>query len=155
MIRAVVLFFFAMPGTLNGFSTPRGRSIGKVRRNRPAMLRKDDKITPGEDDKVKLPTKLNLDSDKGKENVPIRIPIPSSVQRVLETIYYIWSYVVIALGIALSFGLLLNIFGYGYQLTEDGLRIDSIDQFRTENQFRIEVINSMKESRKGINVDPN
>lgn len=54
----------------------------------------------------------------------------------------------IALRGLLSIGLLLNIFGYGYQITPEGqLRIDTISQLREEAQFRQEVARSMKEYR--------
>ena len=59
----------------------------------------------------------------------------------------VFGYAMIALGTALSLGLVLNILGYGYQWTDHGLRIDTLEQLRTDNQFQRAVMESMKETR--------
>jgi LPS O-antigen subunit length determinant protein (WzzB/FepE family) len=66
-----------------------------------------------------------------------------------NTISLFWSYTMTVLGIALSFGLLLNLFGYAYIIDpEEGLRVDTIQQLRTEQQFRAEA------KRLSINEQP-
>jgi hypothetical protein len=63
--------------------------------------------------------------------------VPKVVQTVVWGIYRVWSYTFTFLGVALSGGLVLNVLGYGYNFTkEDGLRIDTLEQLRTENQFQ-------------------
>ena len=68
------------------------------------------------------------------------------LKKAFEVIDMVWSYTIIFLGTCLSLGLVLNLFGYGYTFSiQDGLRIDTISQFRTENQFRREAIRLEKE----------
>jgi len=50
------------------------------------------------------------------------------------------SYVTMTAGIALSFGLLLNLCGYAYQVSlERGLEIETVSRMREITQFRAEV----------------
>ena len=93
------------------------------------------------------------DSSSSTDRKKIKIVVPKVVQKVWDGAFYLWSYIIITLGIALSCGLVLNIFGYGYQLTDDGIRIDTIEQFRIENQFQIEIQNSMKQQQNGLRFE--
>lgn len=80
---------------------------------------------------------------------PIKIRVPIQIKYALDTIYFIWGFVVTILGVALSFGLILNLMGYAYQFEPDGsFRVDTVEQLRTETQFRTEIQSSMKEKRR-------
>jgi hypothetical protein len=71
------------------------------------------------------------------------------LRNLLLQINFGFAYIMIALGILLTAGLVLNLFGFGYQITPEGqLRIDTITQLREEAQFRREVFNSMQEYRQ-------
>jgi hypothetical protein len=48
-----------------------------------------------------------------------------------------WTYTITFLGVALSFGLLLNLFGHACIVDpEAGLQVDAIQELRKEKQFR-------------------
>lgn len=47
----------------------------------------------------------------------------------------IGAYSIIALGIVLTFGLVLNILGYAYQITSHGIEIDTLEHYRTQRQM--------------------
>jgi hypothetical protein len=66
------------------------------------------------------------------------------LQRAGLTLSFTWSYLNIALGALLSVGLLLNILGYGYAVTDHGLVIDTLENMRRDQQFQKAVIESMK-----------
>lgn len=83
---------------------------------------------------------------KSSDDNRIRIRIPIGFKYALDAIYTVWSYGIIVMGTALSLGLALNIFGYAFVIQDGDVRIDTIEQLRTENQFRIEIRNSMKQS---------
>jgi hypothetical protein len=70
------------------------------------------------------------------------------LQRAGLTLSFTWSYLNIALGALLSFGLLLNVLGYGYQVTEHGIAIDTLENMRMDQQFQKAVIESMKDVQK-------
>jgi hypothetical protein len=54
-----------------------------------------------------------------------------------QGIYLFFSYCSTFIGVALTGGIVLNLCGYGYVVSrETGLRIDTIDKLREENQFR-------------------
>jgi hypothetical protein len=91
------------------------------------------------------------DSDSSPENKappPGKKKEPSEfikgLQRAGLTLSFTWSYVNIALGALLSVGLLLNILGYGYAVTDHGLVIDTLDNMRRDQQFQKAVVESMK-----------
>lgn len=68
-----------------------------------------------------------------------KIVVPQAIRDVWNIISLLWGYIITPLGVALSFGLLLNLFGYAYIIDpEEGLRVDTIQQLRTERQFRAE-----------------
>lgn len=72
--------------------------------------------------------------------------VKKSLSRFLLNVNFAFGYAMTALGVLLSIGLLLNLLGYGYQITPQGeLRIDTIGHLREEAQFRSEVKKSMKE----------
>jgi hypothetical protein len=73
-----------------------------------------------------------------------RFAVKKGLGKVFLALSFIWSYAIIALGTLLSVGLLLNILGYGYQLTEYGIVIDTLDQMRKDQQFQQAVVDSMK-----------
>lgn len=74
--------------------------------------------------------------------------IKDILRQVVLFVSTLWTYTTIFLGVLLSFGLLLNLCGYGYQVTSHGIVIDTIQHFRTERQFQEEILRSMKESRQ-------
>jgi hypothetical protein len=90
-------------------------------------------------------SKFTLSSDSASTSDMVNQPIRDA----WNTISLFWSYTMTVLGIALSFGLLLNLFGYAYIIDpEEGLRVDTIQQLRTEQQFRAEA------KRLSINEQP-
>ena len=81
------------------------------------------------------------ENENQNANTPTKkkIVVPQVIREVWNAISLFWSYTITVLGIALSFGLLLNLFGYAYIIDpEVGLRVDTIQQLRTEQQFRAE-----------------
>lgn len=81
------------------------------------------------DDEKKI-VKTSQEDDKETNQVP------PAVQKFTSGAYMLYNYTLIFLGVALTLGLVLNLCGYGYIVTrEDGLRIDTIERLRTENQF--------------------
>lgn len=67
----------------------------------------------------------------------------------LLNVYFALSYVFMAVGALLGLGIVLNLAGYGYQVTPNlELRIDTMGNMRREAQFRNEVIKSMKEQQQ-------
>ena len=98
----------------------------------------DDGIDDNDRDSAILSTTRDSDEAKSFLSEPLK--------KAFEVIDMVWSYTIIFLGACLSLGLVLNLFGYGYTFSiQDGLRIDTISQFRTENQFRREAIRLEKE----------
>ena len=98
----------------------------------------DDGIDDNDRDSAILSTTRDSDEAKSFLSEPLK--------KAFEVIDMVWSYTIIFLGTCLSLGLVLNLFGYGYTFSiQDGLRIDTISQFRTENQFRREAIRLEKE----------
>jgi hypothetical protein len=106
------------------------------------------KETPASSTRSRLPTNAK------KKHEPARdTSSEGNAQKIMGNILMglslSFSYSITVLGVLLTFGLLLNIFGYGYQITpERELRIDTISRLREESQFRQEVVKSMKESRQ-------
>jgi hypothetical protein len=75
--------------------------------------------------------------DKEGEAQPEPNPVVLAVQAVFRGSYFLFAYAQIGLGIALSFGLLLNICGYAYTVSwKDGLVVDTIQKLREEQQFQ-------------------
>jgi hypothetical protein len=98
-------------------------------------------------------TKLTQDDDLDDSSPEDKAPPPvkkepsefiKGLQRAGLTLSFTWSYVNIALGALLSVGLLLNILGYGYAVTDHGLVIDTLENMRRDQQFQKAVIESMK-----------
>jgi hypothetical protein len=94
------------------------------------------------------------DDDDENESQDVNIPTkkkivpPQAIRDVWNAISLFWSYTITFLGISLSFGLLLNLFGYAYIIDRDeGLRVDTIQQLRTEQQFRAEANRLANEQR--------
>ena len=64
----------------------------------------------------------------------------SALAKIIDASFLLTSVVTQSLGIAVSFGLLLNICGYGYTVDlEKGVHIDRMDKIRTEIQFQREM----------------
>jgi hypothetical protein len=99
-------------------------------------------------------TRSRLPANAKKKHEPARdTSSEGNAQKIMGKVFLglslSFSYSITVLGVLLTFGLLLNIFGYGYQITpERELRIDTISRLREESQFRQEVVKSMKESRQ-------
>lgn len=65
--------------------------------------------------------------------------VQKTLRNVFRAIYLVWSFGFTCLGVGLSLGLVLNLFGYGYQVSrEDGIYIDTIEHLRVQNQFQRE-----------------
>jgi hypothetical protein len=101
-----------------------------------------EETTPTQDD--------DLDDSSQKDKAPPPGKKGSSefkkkLQRAGLTLSFTWSYLNIALGAFLSVGLLLNILGYSYQVTDHGIVIDTLEHMRTDQQFQRTVIESMKD----------
>jgi hypothetical protein len=125
--------------------------------NDDASNKNDDGDIKGKTDANETPessTRRSLPTSAEKNTEPARdTASEGNVQKILGTLLnglsLSFSFVTTVMGVLLSFGLLLNLFGYGYQITpERELRIDTIGQLREESQFRREVLKSMKESRQ-------
>lgn len=134
MISAPLLFFLAswivkVSGGFIGVSskatTSRFVSLPGILQQKtpscaPLFSNSDDEIHNKEDDAQSEPSPLKL-----------------AVQSVLRGGYYLFAYAQIGLGIALSFGLLLNICGYAYTVSwKDGIVVDTIQKLREEQQFQ-------------------
>jgi hypothetical protein len=85
------------------------------------------------------------DDDDENENQNANTPtkkefvVPQVIRDVGNAIDLFWTYTITVLGVALSFGLLLNFFGYAYIIDpEVGFRVDTIQELRKEKQFRAE-----------------
>eukprot|EP00977_Amphora_coffeiformis_P015850 scaffold4743_cov171-Amphora_coffeaeformis.AAC.23 len=92
-------------------------------------------------DETSTRTKKDQKTDKQPEDDNVK----KVVGRFLLDIYFAFGYVIFVLGGLLSIGLVLNICGYGYSVSSEGIRIDTLPQLREEAQFRSEVAKSMKE----------
>jgi len=80
---------------------------------------------------------LHAKPDKDEEQAQQENPTMKIFQRVIRSVYLLFAYAQICLGIALSFGLFLNICGYAYTFNgREGLVIDTIQTLREEQQFR-------------------
>jgi hypothetical protein len=105
------------------------RPITSLARPRLVVLRMSNEENKNESD-----ARVDFPEDASKKE---KKQVPKVVQTVVWGIYRVWSYTFTFLGVALSGGLVLNVLGYGYTFTkEDGLRIDTLEQLRTENQFQ-------------------
>lgn len=88
----------------------------------------------------------NTDNDFNTPNDEVRYdaenptpdpsPVSKSIRFVGNLVFNVWSYTTIFLGVVFSLGLVLNLFGFGYQFSrEKGLRIETIEELRIERQF--------------------
>lgn len=80
---------------------------------------------------------------------------PSSLTKAIRALFYgsaeVISFAFIFLGLFSMCGLILNVLGYGYQLTlQDGLVIDTIENMRLKFQFQREIIRSMQEATQQV-----
>jgi hypothetical protein len=63
-------------------------------------------------------------------------PVTKGIRFIGNVVFDFWSFTVTLLGVVFSLGLALNLCGYGYQFSrEEGVRIDTIENLRTERQF--------------------
>jgi len=106
----------------------------------------------GDGEKAVTVTKVNADADVGpnadanananadpkkKEG---RKEVNETKRDVSFQAFKLFSYVIQFLGLYFSFGLLLNILGYGYSFDfQSGFRVDKIENLRNEMQFRREI----------------
>jgi hypothetical protein len=85
------------------------------------------------------PDENNIVKDESSKP-PAKWKPPQPVLQILEAVGMLWSYSVIFLGAVFSFGLILNLCGYAYTFSwPQGVRIDTIQQYRTEIQWKTEV----------------
>lgn len=96
------------------------------------------------------PQQLQAEEEMGRKNRPMWT-VPKPLQKLGWGIYLLWSFCIWFLGSAFTVGLFLNLFGYGYTFSKDeGLRIDTIQQFRIERQFEMESQRYEKEVRNRL-----
>jgi hypothetical protein len=124
-------------------------SIRTVRRqvsHVPISQKMDDddteETTPAKDDDLDDSSPEDKAPPPGKKEPS---EFKKGLQRAGLTLSFTWSYLNIALGALLSVGLLLNILGYGYALTDHGIVIDTLGNMREDQQFHKAVIESMKD----------
>jgi hypothetical protein len=68
------------------------------------------------------------------------------IAQITSTIFNIFSYTIQFLGAVFTFGLVLNLLGYGYRFDfENGLEINKLENIRNEIQFEREIIREERE----------
>lgn len=89
----------------------------------------------------------NDDDTTGKEE--------NVIGKLVNGIFYLFSYAIQFLGVAFSLGLLLNLCGYGYTVDmHRGVEIDRIDNIRRERQFQNEILKTSKISALPVENAP-
>lgn len=78
--------------------------------------------------------------------------------QITYAIFNIFSYTIQFLGVLLTLGLILNLFGYGYRFDagNGGLEINKLEYMRNEIQFEREIVREEKEDfylKRGVEVD--
>ena len=104
----------------------------------------DDKITD-DDELVQVPPLTTMEAleqnleEQGEEPKSVSsLSLKGIISKIVNLLLDIWGAGIMVLGIAFTFGLLLNIMGYGYRFsTTEFLHIDTLDNIRTERQFEI------------------
>ncbi|CAB9502002.1 expressed unknown protein [Seminavis robusta] len=80
-------------------------------------------LVPGEEESVATP--------------PNTMKVPKSLEKAVLFFLRVYSVFVFSAGTFFTCMLLLNVFGYDYAFSkEEGFRVDTIEQLRTEKQFR-------------------
>lgn len=74
----------------------------------------------------------NNSNDEGSQQSAIK----SVIQSIGGGAYALYSIFILSFGAALTLGMLLNFGGYGYTLTTEGLRIDTLEEMRMERQLQ-------------------
>lgn len=78
--------------------------------------------------------------------------------QITYAIFNIFSYTIQFLGVLLTLGLILNLFGYGYRFDagNGGLEINKLEYMRNEIQFEREIVREEKEDfylKRGVEAD--
>lgn len=97
--------------------------------NQPAVLFASDDEDPSQVD----------EPDKTQPLVNVQ----TLILQVANFLYYTFSFFLTVIGMTLSLGLLLNLAGYAYQITDHGVDIDTIAHFRERLDFQAAVRASM------------
>jgi hypothetical protein len=131
------------PEQLHHLSTPPGQRLVPIRVSHALFQQiKDD------DNEETTQANLNDTPDSSGKKEPSVKKKPSSfggLKRITFVVSRVFSYSIITLGTLLSFGLLLNICGYSYQVTDHGIVVDTLENMRMDQQFRSAVVESMQD----------
>jgi len=72
-------------------------------------------------------------------------------KQIARTTFYLTSYIIQFLGVYFSFGLILNLCGFGYSFDfNQGLKIDKIENIQIERQFEREAARMTKTSTNNV-----
>jgi hypothetical protein len=75
---------------------------------------------------------------ESKEDMVSLPSLKSVISSVANLFLDLWSAIIMFLGVCFTFGIVLNIMGYGYRFSStEFLHIDTLDNIRTERQFEI------------------
>mmetsp|Transcript_32185 Transcript_32185/g.78457 ORF Transcript_32185/g.78457 Transcript_32185/m.78457 type:complete len:231 (+) Transcript_32185:115-807(+) len=102
----------------------------------------DDKSTD-DDELLQVPSTMEMlernQEEKGEETKSVSsLNLKTIISKIVNLVLDIWGAGIMVLGLAFTFGLVLNIMGYGYRFsTTEFLHIDTLDNIRTERQFEI------------------
>ncbi|KAL3800577.1 hypothetical protein ACHAWO_009821 [Cyclotella atomus] len=107
----------------------------------------------------------NKPESKSKDNKPEPTKQQQLSRTITSTIFNLFSYTIQFLGALFTFGLVLNLLGYGYRFDLDhGIEVNKLENIRNEIQFEREIIREEREdylksrggsSSAGVNSDDN
>jgi hypothetical protein len=104
-----------------------------------------------EDDDNEETTQANLQDstpDTGESGKKELSGMTKGWKKVTFALDKVYSYIMITLGTFLTAGLLLNILGYSYQVTDHGIVIDTLENMRKDAQFHNAVFESMRDIKQ-------
>jgi len=82
--------------------------------------------------------------------------LKNASQSISFQLFKLFSYIIQFLGLYFTFGLILNILGYGYSFDfENGFQVDKMENIRNERQFQLEMqrMSSSSQRERGISTD--
>jgi len=140
---SVVFLFFALTSRCHAFSVPLG--ISHIPNRCPTLSHIPSRcptlLYASPDDKAFQDPLQN-----SSKSPPPAKPKDTALKKIGRSIYWIWSYLIIIIGTLLSFGLFLNICGFGYVWQDGSIRVDSIPKLRQEHQFQQESLRYKREA---------
>jgi hypothetical protein len=88
----------------------------------------------------------NKPESKSKDNKPEPTKQQLLSRTITSTIFNLFSYTIQFLGALFTFGLVLNLLGYGYRFDLDhGIEVNKLENIRNEIQFEREIIREERE----------